>query len=437
MSGSRDKEEADAAAIAIEVEDDDGNKGGKKGSADDGGKSGSGEEKVAGKGKAKDEEEKPELSEEEQRLKDALDLAVVRIKDTDEGVAALALETMRKEIRSATSSMTSVPLPLKFLRPHYDNLVAFFEKSTKGKANTSALADILSVLAMTMGKPEERRSLKFKLKGNMTELGEWGHEYVRSIAGEIGAEFEARTTADPPVDAADLLRLVNVIVPFHMSHNAEHEAVDLLIEVESLPLLLEESTLDSQNYKRVCLYLLRTADYISDLDELLKTLRVAQTLYLREGAYVDALRVALRMRDNGLVAKGFKECGDEAVRKQMAYLLAVHRHHCLVFENEGEEIDEDERDEGLAYVKLSTGDADELNEIVSNAELSQTFAVSSKRFLCSTNNLACVPFVRFLSLFFCCSILHAQSYVLYMPMLTHCPGPISLFFSLSFFFFFA
>jgi len=40
--------------------------------------------------------------------------------------------------------MTSVPLPLKFLRPHYDDLVAFFEKSTKGKANTSALADILS-----------------------------------------------------------------------------------------------------------------------------------------------------------------------------------------------------------------------------------------------------------------------------------------------------
>ena len=142
------------------------------------------------------------------------------------------------------------------------------------------------------------------------------------------------------------------------------------------------------------------------------------------------------MRDNGLVAKGFKECGDEAVRKQMAYLLAVHRHHCLVFENEGEEIDEDERDEGLAYVKLSTGDADELNEIVSNAELSQSFAVSSKRFLCSTNTLAGVPFVVLLSFFFSCPILRAQSYVLYMPMLTHCPGPISLFFSLFFFFFF-
>jgi hypothetical protein len=33
----------------------------------------------------------------------------------------------RKEIRSATSSMTSVPKPLKFLRPHYGALKSFFE----------------------------------------------------------------------------------------------------------------------------------------------------------------------------------------------------------------------------------------------------------------------------------------------------------------------
>jgi hypothetical protein len=33
----------------------------------------------------------------------------------------------RKEIRSATSSMTSVPKPLKFLRPHYGTLKSYFE----------------------------------------------------------------------------------------------------------------------------------------------------------------------------------------------------------------------------------------------------------------------------------------------------------------------
>lgn len=33
----------------------------------------------------------------------------------------------RQEIRSATSSMTSVPKPLKFLRPHYGTLKSYFE----------------------------------------------------------------------------------------------------------------------------------------------------------------------------------------------------------------------------------------------------------------------------------------------------------------------
>lgn len=34
----------------------------------------------------------------------------------------------RQEIRTATSSMTSVPKPLKFLRPHYGTLQAHYEK---------------------------------------------------------------------------------------------------------------------------------------------------------------------------------------------------------------------------------------------------------------------------------------------------------------------
>ncbi len=50
------------------------------------------------------------------------------------------------------------------------------------------------------------------------EVGLWGHEYVRNIAGEIGQEYAARREADAPVD--DLLELVAQIVPYHMSHNA-------------------------------------------------------------------------------------------------------------------------------------------------------------------------------------------------------------------------
>lgn len=135
---------------------------------------------------------------------------------------------------------------------------------------------------------EERESLKFKLSGAKDyealagrgapskhaedNLGSWGHEFVRSLAGEIGQEYNQRVIAgaDPEEDKAfeDLLRMVHVIVPFHVTHNAEAEAVDLLIEVQRLKFLLELDSIDENNYQRICLYLIKTANYMSDPDDL-------------------------------------------------------------------------------------------------------------------------------------------------------------------------
>lgn len=39
----------------------------------------------------------------------------------------LRIFNSRQEIRTSTSSMTSVPKPLKFLRPHYGTLKAYYE----------------------------------------------------------------------------------------------------------------------------------------------------------------------------------------------------------------------------------------------------------------------------------------------------------------------
>jgi 26S proteasome regulatory subunit N1 len=68
-------------------------------------------------------------SEEDRKLKEDLDLAVTRVCDATEeaGVKTLALEVLRREIRTSTSSMTSVPKPLKFLRPSYVPLKEAFE----------------------------------------------------------------------------------------------------------------------------------------------------------------------------------------------------------------------------------------------------------------------------------------------------------------------
>lgn len=43
------------------------------------------------------------------------------------GLTMHKMFSSRQEIRTSTSSMTSVPKPLKFLRPHYGTLKAYYE----------------------------------------------------------------------------------------------------------------------------------------------------------------------------------------------------------------------------------------------------------------------------------------------------------------------
>ncbi|XP_047949685.1 26S proteasome non-ATPase regulatory subunit 2 homolog A-like [Salvia hispanica] len=132
--------------------------------------------------KKKDEKKDEDLSEEDLALKQQLELYVERAQDADPGLQKVALESMREEIRTATSSMTSVPKPLKFLRPHYGTLQAHYEKMSDSDLK-KLLADILSVLALTMSPEGERESLKYRLLGSDGDIGSWGHEYVRYLPG--------------------------------------------------------------------------------------------------------------------------------------------------------------------------------------------------------------------------------------------------------------
>jgi 26S proteasome regulatory subunit N1 len=49
------------------------------------------------------------------------------VQDPDTTLYWPALETLRTLIRTSTSFMTSVPKPLKFLRPHYPELQNLYE----------------------------------------------------------------------------------------------------------------------------------------------------------------------------------------------------------------------------------------------------------------------------------------------------------------------
>lgn len=346
---------------------------------------GKGDKKKDNKKKSSVEDDAPTMSEEDQELKERLETCVTTLvnEEKDDKVTVplrlKALDVIVNEVRSATSSMTSVPKPLKFLRPFYSvlkELHGSFLSDSDGDSEQlllrARLADVLSVLAMTMGNHEDRESLKFKLSGMkdydiltkngkvdaLTDdnLGSWGHEYVRSLAGEIGQEYNSRVLAgsDPDSDEPfeDLLGMVNVIVPFHISHNAEAEAVDLLIEVQRLGKLKGLDSIDEKNYSRICLYLIKTADYMSDPDDLSEMLDIAYYLYVQQKQYFDALRATLRSGKEELIPELFAQCEDPLMKKQMCLLLGRHR---VNFELEDDE------------------DADELNELIGNAHLSEQF----------------------------------------------------------------
>lgn len=305
---------------------------------------------------SKDKNDPEELSEADQALKEGLELAVLRLKEDDTSLHKQALDHLVSEIKSATSSMTSVPKPLKFLRLHYDTLKSVYESWPLMHNMKRTMADVMSVLAMTMAAPGSRECLKFKLQGTQVNISSWGHEYVRSLAGEISEEFNQRTievSADDEAMVDDLMTLVDDIIPFQMQHNAEAEAVDLLVEVRQLNKLVETPVVDERNYQRVCLYLIRCADFIADPDDLATLFDTAYKIYKNQQKYTDALRIAIKI-DNvdyiqELFSTEFNPPLSEALKKQMAYILGRDRNAFSMEEDET------------------------LNEIMGNCNLSEQF----------------------------------------------------------------
>lgn len=108
------------------------------------------------------------MSEEDKELKERLETCVSTAanENNEENVTIsirlTALDVIVNELRTSTSSMTSVPKPLKFLRPHFSALKTLYASLEKHDASAmdkdslefrARLADVLAVLAMTMGNP--------------------------------------------------------------------------------------------------------------------------------------------------------------------------------------------------------------------------------------------------------------------------------------------
>jgi 26S proteasome regulatory subunit N1 len=289
------------------------------------------------------------MSEKDKQKKEELDLLAQRAQDSDPGVAKLALQKMVDELKTSTSSMTSVPKPLKFLRPHYSALVEHYSKLPDSDLK-KFFADILSILSTTMQKEGTRQSLKYRLEGTKEGLTSWGHEYIRNLAGEITEEYRDRL--ENGGDNQVLIDLVEEIVPFNMKHNAENEAIDLLCEtdrIENITTLTDEATC-----AKVCLYLQGLSAFAATQADKVTYLKVCVDLYLKYKVYPQALRIAFKLNDTKVVAQVFAACEDRLVQKQMAFMISRRKFN--------HDFDED----------------DELKEIASGESLSKYFIILAK-----------------------------------------------------------
>ncbi|EHS63688.1 26S proteasome regulatory subunit N1 [Puccinia graminis f. sp. tritici CRL 75-36-700-3] len=408
-----------------------------------------------------------ELSEEDTALKEELEMLVQRLKESDRQLYKPTLEMLRSLIRTSTSSMTSVPKPLKFLRPHFGDLVRIFyswgsreeydqamredgevkqeiqrlkqaekataaaaaaavipssepekkesdgetkpdESKTKAKEvssgsknndgettlNRSAavpalppfhaepgsvkgvssmdrilLAEIISVLAMTYSDSGLRDTLAFRLRSHKVDHssvrddpGVWGHEYVRHLAAEIAeayqavqsksddmAEDERIETDEQSSRKKELHQLAMLLVPFLLSHNGEADAIDLLLELESIndivPLVAEH------NYSRVCNYMLSCVNFLVPPDDT-NFLRACRQIYRSHSRFSESMMVNIKMGDKAGVKEDFESASNPNMKLQLAHLLARHQ---------------------LPYLSADLTEDEDLNDVLNNTKLTAHF----------------------------------------------------------------
>lgn len=258
-----------------------------------------------------------------------------------------AVDYLIDELKQSTSSMTSVPKPMKHLISYLPMLKEAYDTFTNAEYKQK-LGDLLSLLSI-INIEKSYDILTYRLASPVENIGCWGHEYVRCLT--LVLERASKNPQDFP-DFDQLSQLVAQISKYYMEHNDEPDACDLLLAVDHLPDIIQ--LVDEESHKRVCTYLLQNFNYL--LDPLnVHVLQIVEKIYTKLGKTVQAMVIALKLNDHELMHKIFSECTDPSIKKQLAFLLA---RQLIVFEDEMDE---------------------EIVEIATNTELFSRFTEISKR----------------------------------------------------------
>lgn len=134
------------------------------------------------------------------------------------------------------------------------------------------------------------------------------------------------------------MKLVEAIIPYNMTHNAESEACDLAMETDRIDLL--EAHVDEKAYARVrptsvfrgcwpfltcvvqvCLYLQSCVPFVAEpTDTVLK--QCCLSIFRKFDQWPQAMQMALKLNDLEIITEVFLGAKDKFVRRQLAFMLA-------------------------------------------------------------------------------------------------------------------
>ena len=218
-----------------------------------------------------------------------------------------------------------VPKPLKFLMKYYDQLC----KVECTGDDYKLLQDILSFIAMTLND----LSLFHRIKGGYLNIKEWGHEYVKHISGNCILYYEGKDVGI--VDEQQVIKIVNVIVPYFLVNNAEIDAIDLLIEMDAITNLLDHAPNDPLIIQRIGLYLIKMAPLLPPPQDK-SVLTVLYKLYLPHDLSM-SLIMAIKCRNIEFINHCFS-VASPLVQQQLAFIIArdpfyTHPDHTHILSN--------------------------------------------------------------------------------------------------------
>ncbi|EPY22044.1 26S proteasome regulatory subunit N1 [Strigomonas culicis] len=177
-------------------------------------------------------------------------------------------------------------------------------------------------------------TLEHKLKGTLSDLAQWGHEYLRFLAGGLSEEWCECVSENQSTDY--LNSFVDQIVNYMIVHQDEPTAIDLLVEIDQLDRVMP--LVDRSNFRRIASYAAAMSRYLTRPEDT-EVLNTVYNMYRKMNAYTEAVVIALQLYSRDKVESLFQECKEKSIRLQMA-LICARQKFFIEFGSNEEESDE-------------------------------------------------------------------------------------------------